>query len=94
MILIFLIYDDTIKGATLPLKCYLNAGGPKMRWSLGAREICHSNPTHALFFRLGQVLPVVRGGGIYQPIMNDMLEKLNEGDWLHIFPEGSFLKIF
>lgn len=80
--------DPLVFGATLPLKCYLNAGGPKMRWSLGAREICHSNPTHALFFRLGQVLPVVRGGGIYQPIMNDMLEKLNEGDWLHIFPEG------
>lgn len=94
MVLIFLIYDDIIKGATLPLKCYLNAGGPKMRWSLGAREICHSNPTHALFFRLGQVLPVVRGGGIYQPIMNDMLEKLNEGDWLHIFPEGFFFKDF
>jgi len=37
---------------------------------------------------MGQVLPIVRGAGIYQPIMNQILDELNRGAWLHIFPEG------
>ena len=73
------------------MKSFRNVDRPIMRWSLGAREVCHSNPTHSLFFRLGQVLPIDRGAGIYQPIMNDMVEKLNEGAWLHLFPEGKVI---
>lgn len=72
----------------------MKPSGPTMRWSLGAREVCHSNPLHALFFRLGNVLPIDRGQGIYQPIMNEMVDKLNEGMWLHIFPEGICLNNF
>lgn len=64
----------------------------KLRWSLGAREICHSRPLHSIFFRLGKVLPVVRGDGVYQPIMNQILDNLNKGEWLHIFPEGNSMK--
>jgi hypothetical protein len=30
------------------------------------QQVCFNQPLHSLFFRLGQVLPVVRGGGIYQ----------------------------
>lgn len=83
--------DPLVFGAALPLRAFLDVEGPTMRWSLGAREICHSNPTHSLFFRLGQVLPIDRGRGIYQPIMNDMIQKLNAGAWLHMFPEGCIL---
>lgn len=35
-----------------------------------------------------KVLPIVRGAGIYQNIMNEILNELNQGCWLHIFPEG------
>ncbi|GBC09954.1 hypothetical protein RclHR1_09230001 [Rhizophagus clarus] len=59
-----------------------------VRWTLGAQEICFSNPFRSRFFSLGQVIPTVRGAGIYQPAMNFALEKLNEGKWVHIFPEG------
>ena len=60
----------------------------RFRWSLGAKEICFSQPWHSFIFRMGKVLPIIRGNGIYQPIMNQILEELNKGCWLHIFPEG------
>ncbi|KAI9143427.1 Tafazzin-like protein [Paraphysoderma sedebokerense] len=60
----------------------------RIRWSTGAREICHSSTSKALFFSLGQVIPIVRGAGIYQVGMDCALEKLNQGHWVHIFPEG------
>lgn len=76
------------KGAILPLSTFLKPEKPTLRWTLAAKEICFSRPFHSLIFRLGKVLPVVRGEGIYQPIMNQVLDDLNNGDWVHIFPEG------
>lgn len=78
----------SILGAILPLSVFLSPEKPTLRWSLAAREICFSRPLHSLMFRLGKVLPIVRGEGVYQPIMNQILDELNKGDWLHIFPEG------
>lgn len=37
---------------------------------------------------MGKVVPIVRGDGVYQPVMNQMVDELNRGSWLHIFPEG------
>ena len=36
-------------------------------------------------FALGQVVPTVRGAGIYQPSMNFVLDRLNEGGWVRLF---------
>ena len=71
----------------MPLSAYLK-DKKKIRWSLAAREVCFSKPSHSFFFRMGNCLPIVRGDGIYQPVMNEILEELNKGAWLHIFPEG------
>ena len=80
----------------------------RVRWTLGAQEICFATPyvvkkyklcnhtkllirpffiiifsARSKFFSLGQVVPTVRGAGIYQPAMNFALDKLNEGRWVN-----------
>jgi monolysocardiolipin acyltransferase len=37
---------------------------------------------------LGQVIPTVRGYGIYQPAVDFAIHKANQNCWLHIFPEA------
>ncbi|CAL9047523.1 unnamed protein product [Musa banksii] len=58
------------------------------RWVLAAEDICFKNKLFSYIFRLGKCIPIIRGGGIYQEHMNEALEVLNHGGWLHTFPEG------
>ncbi|XP_004287699.1 PREDICTED: N-acylphosphatidylethanolamine synthase-like [Fragaria vesca subsp. vesca] len=58
------------------------------RWVLAAEDICFKSSPLSYFFRLGKCIPITRGDGIYQEHMNEALERLSEGDWLHTFPEG------
>lgn len=58
------------------------------RWVLAAEDICFKSSPLSYFFRLGKCIPITRGGGIYQEHMNEALERLSEGAWLHTFPEG------
>ncbi|CAG8707651.1 hypothetical protein RhiirA5_356630 [Rhizophagus irregularis] len=78
--------DDPLIWGSLPFGTFLRLY--RVRWTLGAQEICFSTPFRSKFFSLGQVVPTVRGAGIYQPAMNFALDRLNEGKWVHIFPEG------
>lgn len=58
------------------------------RWTLTAEDICFTNPFFTYFFRLGKCIPITRGAGIYQTHMNEALDLINKGEWLHTFPEG------
>ncbi|KAK1314697.1 N-acylphosphatidylethanolamine synthase [Acorus calamus] len=62
------------------------------RWVLAAEDICFKNMVLSYFFRLGKCIPITRGGGIYQDNMNDALDILSDGGWLHTFPEGKVLQ--
>jgi monolysocardiolipin acyltransferase len=62
--------------------------GKRLRWVLVADEICFTSRPLAIFFSLGKAIPVIRGEGIHQKPMDFALEKLDQGGWVHVFPEG------
>lgn len=37
-----------------------------------------------MFFRYGQVIETFRGKGIFQPAIDDAIEKLNRGEWVSV----------
>ncbi|XP_077211497.1 phospholipid/glycerol acyltransferase family protein [Tasmannia lanceolata] len=69
-------------------KGFPSADARLARWALAAEDICFKNTILSYFFRLGKCIPITRGGGIYQEHMNESLDRLSEGGWLHTFPEG------
>jgi monolysocardiolipin acyltransferase len=59
-----------------------------VRW-VGADALnFFGSPLKSWFFTAGKCAPIVRGGGIEQPAMNLLRDRLRAGDWVHIFPEG------
>ncbi|KAG1667040.1 hypothetical protein FOA52_000401 [Chlamydomonas sp. UWO 241] len=59
-----------------------------MRWTMCAKEVCFKNELLRQFFQNGKVMPIVRGGGVDQPVMGTVARLVARGDWVHVFPEG------
>ncbi|GLB33482.1 putative acyltransferase-domain-containing protein [Lyophyllum shimeji] len=78
--------DDPVTWGVLPASYYLSSR--TTRWALGASDIMFTNPVFATFFRLGQTLETFRGKGVHQPAVDIAIQKLNQGDWVHLYGEG------
>uniref|UniRef100_A0A336LR37 Tafazzin family protein n=1 Tax=Culicoides sonorensis TaxID=179676 RepID=A0A336LR37_CULSO len=79
-------FDDPGMWGLFPLRIACNPN--KIRWSLAAHDICFTQTYHSWFFMFGKCIPVVRGGGVYQPAVDLCIDKLSIGEWVHIFPEA------
>lgn len=80
------VLDEPTIWGTLPPSTFRN---PRtVRWTLGASDIMFTNPLLSRFFRNGQCIETLRGGGIHQKAIDESISKLSSGDWVHLFPEG------
>ncbi|AFR93323.2 monolysocardiolipin acyltransferase [Cryptococcus neoformans C23] len=87
------VVDDPMMWSLLPLSTYFPFASPSHtcrnnRWTLGASDIMFTNSVHSKFFNLGQVIETHRGAGIFQEAIDRAVKLLQEGNWIHIFPEG------
>ncbi|KAF8873866.1 acyltransferase-domain-containing protein [Gymnopilus junonius] len=78
--------DDPLVWGVLPAQYYLSSR--TTRWALGASDVIFTNPVFSTFFALGQTLETFRGQGIYQKSIDVAIQKLNRGNWVHLFGEG------
>ncbi len=60
----------------------------RKRWVSADAVKLFSSPLNALIFSAGKCVPTVRGGGLDQPALHFLSDRLRHGDWVHIFPEG------
>lgn len=58
------------------------------RWCATDALNFFSTPGMARFFSFGRGVPIVRGAGLDQPGFDFLTDRLEEGAWVHIFPEG------
>ncbi|KAJ2784427.1 Lyso-phosphatidylcholine acyltransferase [Coemansia javaensis] len=77
--------DDPLIWGAMPWRLW---APESTRWTLGAQELLYKNPALNAFFALGQTIPTVRGGGVHQLAVEIALHKLNQGRWVHVFPEA------
>lgn len=67
--------DPFVIAALLPPRVLFDA--QNLRWTLCATDRCFSNPVTSAFFRTVKVLPVARGDGVYQKVMQPFQLVLN-----------------
>lgn len=84
------LFDDPgVVSCLLPLWVGIQ---PKYnRWGICSQEYCFSDALPAIvkgYIGAGQVLPIRRGGGIDQSLLQHFASFVARGEWCHIFPEG------
>jgi monolysocardiolipin acyltransferase len=77
------LFDDP-----LVTSCLVDGDWQSVRWIAADALNFFGGPLRAAIFNAGKCVPIVRGAGVDQPGMHFLAERLDAGDWVHIFPEG------
>lgn len=77
------LFDDPLLVCNFGLPRYRD-----VRWVAADALNFFGSPWKAWLFTAGKSVPIVRGAGLEQPGLRFLRERLREGEWVHIFPEG------
>eukprot|EP01029_Cantina_marsupialis_P009558 TRINITY_DN2220_c0_g1_i1.p1 TRINITY_DN2220_c0_g1~~TRINITY_DN2220_c0_g1_i1.p1 ORF type:complete len:313 (-),score=70.66 TRINITY_DN2220_c0_g1_i1:198-1136(-) len=83
--------DGPLISKIIPLR--MSTAWDKVCWGVGASDIFYEGEgrlgkTLSRWFSRMKILPIDRKGGVHQDMMKPIIEKLDHGKWVHIFPEG------
>jgi monolysocardiolipin acyltransferase len=70
------------------LACFAGPEWSGLRWVTADALNFFDRPWKAALFSAGKAVPIVRGVGLEQFGMDFLAERLQAGEWVHIFPEG------
>ena len=77
------LFDDPLLVSNLGATRYA-----EVRWIAADHANFFSSKLMGILFSSGKCVPIIRGGGLEQLGFSFLLDRLREGDWVHIFPEG------
>ena len=77
------LFDDPLLPSHFSLPRY-----EEIRWAATDAINFFGSPLKSWFFTSGKGVPIVRGAGLDQSGFHFLLDRLREGQWVHIFPEG------
>jgi monolysocardiolipin acyltransferase len=77
------LFDDPLIVSNFSLPRY-----ESIRWIAAEAINFFGSPLKAWLFTAGKAVPIVRGSGLEQPGLAFLEDRLSDGDWVHIFPEG------
>ncbi len=77
------LFDDPLIVSNFSLPRY-----ESIRWIAAEAINFFGSPLKAWVFTAGKAVPIVRGSGLEQPGLAFLEDRLGEGAWAHIFPEG------
>lgn len=77
------LFDDPLITA-----CLVPPAWGRLRWIAADAINFFDTPLKAAIFNAGKAVPIIRGGGIDQPGMHFLAQRLTAGEWVHVFPEG------
>ena len=77
------LFDDPLLISSLGITDHKD-----IRWIAADHKNFFGNNLKGLIYSAGKCVPIIRGGGLDQPGFDFLIERLRQGDWVHIFPEG------
>ena len=63
-------------------------------WNLAREDQTHNNLGVSMITSLVKIMPIHRGGGVFQIALTNFIQRIRNGDWGHIFPEGRTYQVF
>lgn len=80
------VVDELVLGSVCKFSWLWNTS--KLRWTLAAEDFCFKYPILSTFFKTMKAIPIKRGAGLEQPAVFQARQLVQQGEWLHLYPEG------